>query len=429
GIAGLACAYTLGRSGHRVRVLERTDGSQACGCPPNMTKVLVEWSLEDELKRCRACRKTTFIRGAAGQEDVLQEAGGQFLLVSVCIKSSTAYRLVLSVGAVIIFNTPVTGVEETTPTPSVHLADGTALTADLIIGADGGKSVLREFVLEQKDAGTDGGHTFYTVMIPRERMTDADLAIWAEAPQWSIGLGDNRCAFGEPGNAYSLLVIWPDTDVPAAGDVPEGWGVSCPPSTVDLSAYDERIRRVFNMVSTIQRAKYVPRNHVEDWVDRSGRVLFVGDAAHSTIVRTNTAHPTSTPAHSIIHICICRPHSMAIEDAEALGVLMARLARAEKIPQLTEGVWELRQARCAFVHAGGLSNMVFSMLRCYTILSLRATSRAVLERYRGSCGTVQYRNTAARPPNLTVQGQFRWNVGTKLKVCHEYRPDFGAAKM
>jgi hypothetical protein len=102
-------------------------------------------------------------------------------------------------------------------------------------------------------------------------------------------------------------------------------------------------------------------------------------------------------------------------------VLMARLARAEKIPQLTEGVRELRQARCAFVHAGELSNMAFSMLRCYTILSLRATSRAVLERYRGSYGTVRYRITAARPSNLTVQGQFRWNVGTKLKVCHEYR--------
>jgi hypothetical protein len=30
-----------------------------------MTKVLVEWGLEDELKRCRACWKTTFMRGAS----------------------------------------------------------------------------------------------------------------------------------------------------------------------------------------------------------------------------------------------------------------------------------------------------------------------------------------------------------------------------
>lgn len=45
------------------------------------------------------------------------------------------------------------------------------------------------------------------------------------------------------------------------------------------------------MVSTIQRAKYVSRDHVEDWVDRNGRVLLVGDAAHPTIARTNPPIP------------------------------------------------------------------------------------------------------------------------------------------
>ncbi|KAJ7711130.1 hypothetical protein B0H14DRAFT_3902606 [Mycena olivaceomarginata] len=266
GIAGLACAYTLGRIGHRVRVLERTDGSQrgagvrmppqydegARGVGPGGRAQEVPGVSEDDLHAGGERDKKTCCRK---QKDGFYS----FQCVDLQVVLFAAYM-----GIMIISNAPVTGVEETTPTPSVHLADGTALTADLIIGADGGKSVLREFVMERKMLGQTA-------------------------------------------------------DIHSTRDAPEGWGVSCPPSTVDLSAYDERCR-----------AKYVSRDHVEDSVDRSGRVLLVGDAAHPTI-----AHSTQGP-------------SMSFEDAEALGMLMARLARAEKTPQLTEGVRELRQARCAF---------------------------------------------------------------------------------
>ncbi|KAF8173876.1 FAD/NAD(P)-binding domain-containing protein [Mycena galopus ATCC 62051] len=354
GIGGLACAYALGRTGHHVRVLEKSDGSQrgtGVRMPPNVTKILVEWGLEAELKKlCTSCRKTTFLSHSGEtlgilewQEDVLQETGGQFLLMSYDDLYQMLQRLALSVGVVITFNATVTAVQSM-PTPSVHF-NGTILTADLIIGADGGKSLTREFVTEKKDTARDGGHTFYTVFIPIERIVDPVLAKWAHAPQWPVMVGDNRCALGYPaGNQFCFIVVWPDQDIPAAGDVPEAWDVTCPTSILDLASYNDRIHRLFSLASTVQRTKYVYRDRVEDWVDHSGRILLVGEAAHPTM-----PHSTHGP-------------SMAIEDAEALGVLMSHLSGPEQIPQLTEGFQELRQTRCDFTHFSELSNMMFSMM-------------------------------------------------------------------
>ncbi|KAJ7916290.1 hypothetical protein B0H13DRAFT_2231688 [Mycena leptocephala] len=355
GIGGLACAYALARSGHRVRVLEKSKGPQVpwgwCTDAPNLTKILVEWGLGEEIKKCQTCRKTTFMSLENGdvlgylewKEDVLRETGGNFLLIHYDDLHQMLYRLALSVGAVVTFNATVTAAESTT-TPSVHLANGTTLTADLIIGADGAKSIIREIVTEMEDSATDSGYTFYTAIVPIERMVrDPELAKWAHVPQWPIWMGENRCALGDQpltawkGNNYSFSIYWPDEEVEV--DAPEAWDVYCSTGILDLSPYDERVRRLFNMVPTAQRAKYVVRDRVEEWVDHSGRMLLIGEAAHPLL-------PCSTHGAS-----------MAVEDAETLG--------------LTEGFQEVRQKRCDFIHHGELSNASLTTMPAGEIRDMR----------------------------------------------------------
>jgi 2-polyprenyl-6-methoxyphenol hydroxylase-like FAD-dependent oxidoreductase len=54
-IAGLSMAIGLAMSGHSVRVLEKSPrfGKPPGGIrlPPNVTKILVQWGLEDELRK------------------------------------------------------------------------------------------------------------------------------------------------------------------------------------------------------------------------------------------------------------------------------------------------------------------------------------------------------------------------------------------
>lgn len=47
--------------------------------------------------------------------------------------------------------------------PSVSLANGEILTADIIIGADGSRSMVRELLLEpEHDHGVESGYTVYS---------------------------------------------------------------------------------------------------------------------------------------------------------------------------------------------------------------------------------------------------------------------------
>lgn len=53
-----------------------------------------------------------------------------------------------------------------------------------------------------------------------------------------------------------------------------------------------RIKKLFNLVPTAHRARFVRREVVDDWLDESGRVLLVGDAAHPLLVkRTKKYYP------------------------------------------------------------------------------------------------------------------------------------------
>src|SRR6266545_454440 len=98
------------------------------------------------------------------QEDVIKETGGEFLLLHVsfipqlCVHEflkyfvkyadlyTMLYDLAVCAGASITFNTEIVSVyvDEEKEMPMAMLADGTLLTADLIIGADGSRSVARE---------------------------------------------------------------------------------------------------------------------------------------------------------------------------------------------------------------------------------------------------------------------------------------------
>lgn len=45
-----------------------------------------------------------------------------------------------------------------------------------------------------------------------------------------------------------------------------------------------RIQRLFNLSPTALRTKFIRRDIAEDWLDDSGRILLVGEAAHPLLV-------------------------------------------------------------------------------------------------------------------------------------------------
>jgi salicylate hydroxylase len=74
--------------------------------------------------------------------------------------------------------------------PSVRLANGTALSADLVIGADGVKSTLREIVVGRPDRPGDTGDAAYRVIIQSQDMPkDPLLKELVEFPEMTSWIG------------------------------------------------------------------------------------------------------------------------------------------------------------------------------------------------------------------------------------------------
>ena len=78
------------------------------------------------------------------------------------------YRLATAAGAIVHWNTEVVSVEQGSPNPSVTLANGEVLTANILIGADGCNSIVRAVVLGHDEPPEPAGLNVYSGMVKAE---------------------------------------------------------------------------------------------------------------------------------------------------------------------------------------------------------------------------------------------------------------------
>lgn len=77
--------------------------------------------------------------------------------------------------------------------PSIKLTSGQVLKADLIIGADGVKSMCRSIVLGAPTTATATGDAVYRAIVPTDAMlADPDLRPFVENPEMTAWMGPGR---------------------------------------------------------------------------------------------------------------------------------------------------------------------------------------------------------------------------------------------
>ncbi|EIM86788.1 FAD/NAD-P-binding domain-containing protein [Stereum hirsutum FP-91666 SS1] len=404
GLAGLSTAYALVASGHRARVLEKTQGLGIRGggirVPPCVSKILMDWGLGPQLEekgsRCRGTvihylKNGELISPLTWQETVIKECGSPFYMMLHQDLYEMLYHLALSVGVQIDLNVEVVSVtvpdqsssdtdsdSDSTPIypttfanerttspmysastsggvmpgtngrvngasrnesncsgkPRVTLANGTILEADIIIGADGPHSIVKDVVVEEEaDATLEWtGSNCYTGLVPMdEMMSDPGLREIVECG-WPMWASDGKSVMGYPirgDKDYNVHIWWREAD--PSKEYPEGWALEEPSRVlgVDHMELDPRLRTLFSRMQGLCRMKWRegPGTELEEWVNETQQVVLVGEAAHVML-----------PAGS--HAC-----TLAVEDGAVLGKLFARLKSRDQIGILLNAYQEIQQPR------------------------------------------------------------------------------------
>jgi len=220
GLGGLAATYTIAHAGHRVTLLESAPvlGEVGAGIQvsPNATRLLLRWGLGPLLdgtvveptaivfRRFDTGERIGYTRWGAL---MVERHGAPYYHIHRADYHAMLLRLAQAAPDTHIrLGATVRGVQPDPAAPggpSVTLASGEVLHADLIVAADGVKSSLQKAVTGLEDAPTPTGDAAYRAVIPTDLMfEDPDLRPLLETPEMTSWMAPQRHLVG-----YCLVSI------------------------------------------------------------------------------------------------------------------------------------------------------------------------------------------------------------------------------
>jgi salicylate hydroxylase len=345
GIGGLAAALALARAGVRVTAVEQAPqlGEVGAGIQlsPNATRVLFALGLERALAeiafRPRAVEARTWRRGVALSRVELGDAvvgrfGAPYFhvhradLIDVLARAVASEPLVaLRLGA------PCASCESGERGATVTLAGGVRLEADLVVGADGIRSAVRESLFGPERPRFTG-NVAWRGLVPTSALAGAEVrpvaALW-------MGPGAHFVHYYVRGGALVNFV-----GVVERGDWrEESWSARGEKRDLlrDFSGWHPTVRAIVALAPEdgCFRWALFDRDPLPRW--SRGTATLLGDACHPTLP------------------FMAQGACMAIEDAAALATCVSA-APAGEIPAALARYEALRRARTAGIQLGSRRN-------------------------------------------------------------------------
>lgn len=307
GVGGTSAALALQKLGHEVVVYDRMRENRPVGAAlslwSNGVKVLNWLGLGPQVAALGGrMNDMAYYDGHTGEElcrfslaPVTEQTGQRPYPVA---RADLQQLMMDAVGAANIrLGRQLVDIADDGETVTATFADGTTDTADLLIGADGARSNVRDYVTEPSGIRPERSYSGY---VNYNGLVTADERI-GPLDQWTTYVGDGkRCAvMPVAGDRFYFFV-----DVPGPSGVVEdrvaaleaafgSWGAPGVRALLDGIDPDESLNRV----------EIWDIDPFDTWV--RGRVAILGDAAH------NTAPDIGQGACS------------ALEDSFALGIVFA----------------------------------------------------------------------------------------------------------
>ncbi|KAG1874991.1 hypothetical protein F4604DRAFT_1880826 [Suillus subluteus] len=340
-IAGVACAYALQAAGHNHGGIRS---------PPNMTRLLNHWGLGPAISRVAIkANRFTFMDGKSGEElgtlvlheKLMKALAADFLYIQHGALHTIFVEYAKNAGVQFRYNTEVVSVDPWKG--MVIMRNGAKLSADVIVGADGYRSVVRPVVVGPEGVkGVLDKRVSVNITVPTDLMRQhKDLVKLTVSPEWSLWLGDDCATHGlltkvDPRSLkkeYAVVMHVPTDGKPA----PNSWDRSQPldKKFLKLDRFEPRIQKLVGLAQTMTPTGHTIYEPFDNWVHESGKVVLVGEAAHPLM--PNGSHNAA----------------MSIEDAMTLSTLFL----SQHLNRI-----QLRQPRCAATQASELRKRDFICL-------------------------------------------------------------------
>ncbi|KAJ5198680.1 uncharacterized protein N7498_007797 [Penicillium cinerascens] len=210
--------------------------------------------------------------------------------------------------------------------PSLSLENGSSVSADLIVAADGVNSTARRTV----QGGTDHppqrtGFAAYRAVVDIDRLQgDPDIAWLLEKPSFNLWLGDKRhvmtYAIGA-GKTFNMVLSHPDDG--------SGWDTTEEETIADMrkefEGWDPVLSKIINMIDKTLKWPLFSGSIMNRWI--SGKLVVLGDAAHAML-------PYMSQGAAI-----------AVEDGVALAQALSKITSKAHIPHALSAFEKVRMQR------------------------------------------------------------------------------------
>ncbi|OAA60280.1 Aromatic-ring hydroxylase-like protein [Niveomyces insectorum RCEF 264] len=347
GLGGLGAAIGVLLAGHDVTVLESAAeiGEVGAGIQvlPNSARVLYSWGLKDALDRYATWPQKCNFFGWKGNKlsemdyhAYTKAAGGPFMDFHRANLHKCLLDRALELGATLFTKTKVVDVtiSDDAMSATVSIDDGRTMTADLVVGADGINSRLREMLLGRPDPPTLTGDLAYRLLLnTRDMLRDPDLRDFVENPQVNYWIGPDAHAVGyvlRGGELFNMVLLVPD-------DIPPG--VATLEGNVDemralYKGWDPRVLKLLSLCDSVLKWRLCIRPNLEPtWSHPSGAFTLLGDAVHATLPYLASGAGMALEDGGLLGLCLARIKSKSV-DAKKLALKVyedCRRERTEKI--------------------------------------------------------------------------------------------------
>ncbi|KAG7698820.1 hypothetical protein KL929_004664 [Ogataea haglerorum] len=337
GIGGLSVAIGLVLSGHKVTVLEKAQELSEVGAgiqiPPNSTRILEQLGCNTEILEHALVPKAYHFCNHKGDNLISLEldpyCASKYGCKSLHIHRGDFHKCLVQrareLNITILVNSEIVDIDLDHNIAITH--DGRKYQADVIIGADGLNSNVRNSIFGRNTSPTNSGDQAYRSLISIPEMNKhPELDFIHKVPCVNFFWGPKGHVVTYPlkgGNTCNVVVMAPD-NLP-----PDSSVVAADKKEVlhFLETWDPRLQLLLSLATSTFKWRLQYIEELNCWSHPAQNVTLLGDACHATLPY------------------LAQGAAQAIEDAAALAYLFGKIKDKSEIRFILKTYERIRKPR------------------------------------------------------------------------------------